>query len=416
MKMNKLFWIILFFLLAACETTPTPSHPKTSPPTSTPPPTNTSITGKEAIPATSEAASSHTNTWIRTFEGSDYGAFFDIVLTPDGNALAVGTTNHLHFPPYSGDALFMKLSLDGDVLWEKTWGGEDYEQAWAVSLAEGGGFYIFGETDSYGAGDRDFFLLKITEDGTEEWYKTYGYAYREWPYGMLQLSNGDLLIYGFTESVITRERNQYVLRLGKDGSILWEYTVESPEEEFVLDALETAEGDLVLAVGIASDGKLVKLDANGQSLWEKRYELPGWQFASQVAQTEDGGFLLAGFVMGSKSQADTWLAHCTPNGELEWETSFGNLAFDDYANSMIQLKDETYLIGAIGNGMLLTRIDANGDILWERSLLGTAVYGARGLIQLEDGGFLVAGFIQIRNGRSYDAIILRTDADGNIEE
>ncbi len=414
--MNKLFWIILFFLLAACETTPTPSHPKTSPPTSTPPPTNTSITGKEAIPATSEATSSHTNTWIRTFEGSDYGAFFDIVLTPDGNALAVGTTNHLHFPPYSGDALFMKLSLDGDVLWEKTWGGEDYEQAWAVSLAEGGGFYIFGETDSYGAGDRDFFLLKITEDGTEEWYKTYGYAYREWPYGMLQLSNGDLLIYGFTESVITRERNQYVLRLGKDGSILWEYTVESPEEEFVLDALETAEGDLVLAVGIASDGKLVKLDANGQSLWEKRYELPGWQFASQVAQTEDGGFLLAGFVMGSKSQADTWLAHCTPTGEMEWETSFGNPAFDDYANSMIQLKDETYLIGAIGNGMLLTRIDANGDILWERSLLGTAVYGARGLIQLEDGGFLVAGFIQIRNGRSYDAIILRTDADGNIEE
>jgi len=416
MKMNKLFWIILFFLLAACEKTPTPSHPKTSPPTSTPPPTNTSITGKEAIPATSEAASSHTNTWIRTFEGSDYGAFFDIVLTPDGNALAVGTTNHLHFPPYSGDALFMKLSLDGDVLWEKTWGGEDYEQAWAVSLAEGGGFYIFGETDSYGAGDRDFFLLKITEDGTEEWYKTYGYAYREWPYGMLQLSNGDLLIYGFTESVITRERNQYVLRLGKDGSILWEYTVESPEEEFVLDALETAEGDLVLAVGIASDGKLVKLDANGQSLWEKRYELPGWQFASQVAQTEDGGFLLAGFVMGSKSQADTWLAHCTPTGEMEWETSFGNPAFDDYANSMIQLKDETYLIGAIGNGMLLTRIDANGDILWERSLLGRAVYGSKGLIQLEDGGFLVAGFIQIRNGRSYDAIILRADADGKVEE
>lgn len=184
----------------------------------------------------------------------------------------------------------------------------------------------------------------------------------------------------------------------------------------MLDALETAEGDLVLAVGIASDGKLVGLDANGQSQWEKRYELPGWQFASQIAQTEDGGFLLAGFAMGSKSQADTWLAHCISTGEMEWETSFGNPAFDDYANSMIQLRDGTYLIGKIGNGMLLTRIDEGGNILWERSLVRTAVYGARGLIQLEDGGFLVAGFIQIRNGRSYDAIILRTDADGNIEE
>jgi len=408
--------VILIILLVACGPAATSSNLETTQPTITSLATNTSVPENAVIPATSEVTISHTTTWVKTFEGSDYGAFLDIVLTPDGNALAVGTTNHLHFPPYSGDALFMKLSLDGDVLWEKTWGGEDYEQAWAVTLAEGGGFYIFGETDSYGAGDRDFFLLKITEDGTEEWYKTYGYAYREWPYGMLQLSNGDLLIYGFTESVTSRERNQYVLRLGKDGSVIWEYTVESPEEELVLDALETAEGDLVLAVGIASDGKLVELDANGQSLWEKRYELPSWQFASQVAQSEDGGFLLAGFVMGSKSQADTWLAHCTSTGEMEWETSFGIPAFDDYANSMIQLKDGTYLIGKIGNGMLLTHIDEDGNILWERSLVGTAVYGTRGLIQLEDGGFLVAGFIQIRNGRSYDAIILRTDADGKVEE
>ena len=310
----------------------------------------------------------------------------------------------------------MNFTLDGNVLWEKTWGGDGYEQAWAVTLAEDGGYYVFGETDSYGAGDRDFFLLKTTEDGNEEWYKTYGYAYREWPYGMLQLSNGNLLIYGFTESETSRERNQYVLRLATDGKVIWEYTVESPEEELVLDALETPEGDLVLAVGIASDGKLVKLDANGQSQWEKRYELPGWQFASQVAQTEDGGFLLTGFVMGSGSQADTWLAHCTSTGELEWETSFGNLSFDDYANSLIQLKDGTYLIGKIGNGMLLTHIDEDGNILWERSLVGTAVYGARELIQLEDGGFLVAGFIQIRNGRSYDAILLRTNADGLVNE
>ena len=417
MKMQKFsVCVILIILLVACGPAATSSNLETTQPTITPLATNTSVPENGVIPATSKVTITHTTTWVKTFEGPDYGTFFDIILIPDGNAFAVGTTNHLHFPPYSGDALFMKLTLDGDVLWEKTWGGEGYEQAWEVTLAEDGGYYVFGETDSYGVGDRDFFLLKITEDGTQEWYKTYGYAYREWPYGMLQLSNGDLLIYGFTESVITRERNQYVLRLGKDGSILWEYTVESPEEEFVLDALETAEGDLVLAVGIASDGKLVGLDANGQSLWERRYELPGWQFASQIAQSEDGGFLLAGFVMGSGSQADTWLAHCTSTGEMEWETSFGNPAFDDYANSMIQLKDGTYLIGKIGNGMLLTHIDEDGNILWERSLIGTAVYGARELVQLEDGGLLVAGFIQIRNGRSYDAIILRTDADGKVEE
>jgi hypothetical protein len=114
--------------------------------------------------------------------------------------------------------------------------------------------------------------------------------------------------------------------------------------------------------------------------------------------------------MSPNQQADTWLAHCTATGELEWETSFGEQSFDDYAQSLIRLNDGTYLIGILGNGMSLKRIDEDGNILWERSLVGNSVYGAKSLIELETGGYLVAGFIQISNGRSYDAILLRTDA------
>jgi hypothetical protein len=304
------------------------------------------------------------------------------------------------------------------VLWERTWGGDGYEQAWSVAPAGNGGYYVFGETDSYGAGGRDFFLLKITEDGTEDWFKTYGGSGREWPYGMLRLSNGDLLIYGLAESGTDGERDQYALRLGLDGEAIWEYSVASPGEELVVDALETADGDLVLDVIVEEDGQLVKLDADGHILWTNRYELAGWQFASQIAQTDDGGFLLAGFSMssGSRRQADTWLARCTPTGELEWQTTFGDAAHDDYATSLIQLKDGTYLLGGIGNGVLLSRVDQDGNALWRRSLVGQAVYGGEGLIELEDGGFLIAGFVQITNGRSYDAILLRTDAEGQVEE
>jgi outer membrane protein assembly factor BamB len=355
------------------------------------------------------------NPWIRTFEGPDYGAFFDFVLTQDGNILAVGATNHLHVPPFSGDAIFMKLTLGGDVLWERTWGGDEYEQAMSVAPAEDGGFYIFGETDSYGAGGRDFFLLKITEDGSEDWFKTYGNERREWPFGMLRLSNGELLIYGLTES-IGGERDEYAIRVAKNGDVIWEYTVEHPGEEFVLDALETPEGDLILAVNVEQDGKLVKLKADGSIVWAHRYELAGWQYPSRVAQAENGEFLLAGFSMSSSPrQADTWLARCTSSGELKWETSFGDSTFDDYANSMIRLSDGTYLIGALANGLLLSRVDGDGNVLWRRSLLEQqTVYGALALSELEDGGYLVAGLIQLVNGRSYDAILLRTDGEGMV--
>ena len=362
--------------------------------------------------------SAGTNTWIRKFEGTDYGAFFDITLTKDGNVFAVGTTNHRHVAPYEGDALFMKLTINGDVLWESKWGGEGYEQAWSVIPANDGGVHVFGETDSYGAGDRDFFLLKLTEDGTEEWFQTYGKERREWPYGMLQLSNGDLLIYGFSEDVDSRERNQYALRVGPKGAVIWEHIVESPYEELILDAIETVEGDIVLATMIREDGQLVKLDADGNMLWTKRYEISGWQFASQIVQTDDGGFLLAGFSMskGSRQQVDTWLAHCTPTGELNWEKSFGDGTIDDYGQSLIQLEDGTYLVGVLGRGMPLSRIDTKGKVLWTRSLFEDFVYGAEALIELDDGGFLVAGFIQKTNGRLYDPIILRTDSEGRVEE
>jgi len=308
----------------------------------------------------------------------------------------------------------MKLTYEGDLLWEQTWGGDGYERAISVELAEDGGYYIFGETDSYGAGDRDFFLLKLTENGTAEWFRTYGRARREWPYGMLLLSSGDLLIYGFTEPLAGSGCNQYVIRVGPDGDVIWEYVSENIGEELVLDALETAGGDLVLAVAVEQDGKLVELDADGNVQWTKRYELPGWQFASQIAQTENGGYFLTGFSMSNSSprQADTWLVQCNSKGDLVWESSFGDPAFDDYATSMVRLNDGTYLIGAIGNGMLLSRVDEDGNLLWRRSLVGQAVYGVMELIELGDGGYLVAGLIELINGRSYDAIILRTDAEG----
>lgn len=393
---------------------PTVSSTATSPPEPTPTSTPRATAGLQ--PTATAGGSS--NTWIRAFEGPNYGTFSDIVLTEDGSILAVGATNYLHFPPYSGDALFVKLTLKGDVLWERTWGGDGYEHAWSVAPAGDGGYYVFGETDSFGAGGRDLFLLKIAEDGTESWFRTYGGSGREWPFGMLPLSNGDLMIYGYTESVEGRTENQYAIRAGTEGDVVWQYTTDSPDDELVIDAVETAEEDLVLAVVTGQDAELVRLDAAGNVRWTKRYELPGWQFASQIIQVDDEGFLLAGFAMssGSRQQADTWLARCTAAGELEWETSFGDPDSDDYAQSLIELDDGTYLIGGIGNGMLLSRIDQDGNILWRRALVGETVYGAEALVELPDGGVLVAGLIQIVNGRSYDAILLRTDAEGWVGE
>ena len=370
-----------------------------------------------ALVMMSLAAAAAAQTWMRTFEGPGYGALFGVTLAPNGEILAVGATNHRHVAPYSGDALLMRLTLDGTVVWERAWGGSGYEQAWAVTPAEDGGFLVFGETDSFGAGDRDFFLLKIADDGSEAWVRTYGRAHREWPYGMLPLAGGDLLIYGFTTAG-DGGRQQDAVRTTASGEVVWEYIAGDAREEFVLDAIETSEGDLVLCLCIDEDGGLVKLDAEGNVLWSKRFELPGWQFPSCIAPADGGEFLLAGFSMSEtpRRQADTWLVRCSAEGEVVWQTTFGDPASDDYAQSILPLGDGTYLIGGLGNGMPLSLVDEKGNVLWNRLLAGSRVHGAEDLLALENGGVVIPGFVQITNGRSYDAILVRTDAEGRVSD
>ena len=365
--------------------------------------------------ATPTPAAGPMEPWSRIFEGSDYGALFDIILTPDNNILAVGASNYLHFPPYSGDVLMIWLSQEGEIFRERNWGGEGYESALSVTLTEAGGYLVFGETDSYGAGDRDFFLLKIDEEGNQEWFQTFGGARREWPFGMLPLSNGDLLLYGFRQNADGTIRDPIALRVDREGNLVWEYSPSSPEEDIVLDAVETAEANIILTMNIEEDGGLLKLDADGNMLWNVRYELEGWQYPSKVLQTEDGGFLLAGFSESRSGEIDTWIAHSNPEGELEWETTLDNPAFD-YAIELISLEDGTFLIGGLGDNLPLYCIDGEGNLLWERFPGEEAIYGATGLLELSNGGFLVAGFIELRSGYSYDAILIRTDPEGRLGE
>ncbi len=369
------------------------------------------------IVATIAAGPLISSTWLRILEGPSYGALLDAVLVDDRYVIGVGATNHLHMPPYSGDALVMKFDVvDGATVWERTWGESGYEQAWGITPAPGGGYYVLGETDSRGAGNRDFFLLKMSAEGEELWARTYGTPAREWPFGLLLLNDGDLLIYGRTESD-GEDEDAYALRVDLEGDAVWEYADHTAEDVLILDAVEDASGQIILCTAVGEDGALTALDGDGRQVWTQRYELDGWQFASSIAAEADG-FLLAGFAMvddGSHRQADVWLAKTSSSGELEWHKTFGESVEDDYAQSLRRVSDGTYVVGGLGRGMPLWKVDGSGTVLWEQRLDDSSVYAARTILELSGGGFVVPGLKSIVNGRSYDAVLARTDGRGRLE-
>ena len=353
-------------------------------------------------------------TWARVIGGSEYGALFAVVDCDDGQVLAVGATNHVHSPTREGDVLLMRFTVDGETLWERTWGGTEFEQAWAVAQAEAGGFYVFGETASLGAGERDFFLLRIDEDGSEVWVRTYGGPQREWPFGMLALSDGDLLLYGSTIHEAGGREALYALRVAADGEVVWEFFDDADEDRFISGATETPQGDLALSVAGLDNGGLVKLSAEGEVLWARTYELADSQYPTEVIQNDGGGFLLAGYYAGQASgqRADVWLAGCSPSGELEWQKTFGSRLLDDYALSLLRLANGSVLIGGFGLGMPLWCVSESGEILWESHPMRSSTYGAFGLLEAPDGSLLVSGMRMI--SRSADATMLHVDQAGQL--
>jgi outer membrane protein assembly factor BamB len=355
-------------------------------------------------------------TWVLSLDGPDYGALMDAVL--DGETiLAVGTTNHRHFPPYQGDVLIVRVNAAGEVIWERTWGGDGYEQAWAVSPTVGRDFLVFGETDSQGSGDRDFFLMRIDSAGETLWVKTYGGPFREWPFGMLALANGDALLFGRTQGQVGGPEDLYALRVTASGDVVWEYGVSRPANEIIPDALETSSGDLVLCGSSDEDPLLIKLTADGDTVWEVRHELPGWQFGSGIAPAAGGDFLVAGFrmVTDGRSHADVWMARFSSDGEMRWETSFGRPGEDDYAHTLRRSSDGNYLIGGLGNGLPLFKVDDTGTVLWESRISDDAVHVAGTVVEAENGEIVVAAAKQIEPGRSYDALLVKVDRNGRAE-
>ena len=105
--------------------------------------------------------------WARTYGGSDFDRAFFIQQTSDGGYVAAGYTA-------SGgagisDFWVLKLSLAGVIEWQHTYGGSGDDVAYAVQETSDGGYVVAGYTDSFGAGESDYWILKLTSEGDVEW-------------------------------------------------------------------------------------------------------------------------------------------------------------------------------------------------------------------------------------------------------
>lgn len=374
-----------------------------------------------ATPSVLGLADEGSGTWLRIYEGEDYGAFFDIALTDDGHVLIVGASFHSQTATTLGDVLVAKLSMDGEILWENTYGGDAHDQGLYLEKTVDGGYLIFGETESMGAGGRDLYLLQIDAQGVLVWEQTFGGAETEWAKDMIPLADGGFLLLGETNSY-NQDFDVYLVRLNADGTEAWSTTLDTGLNESGTAVLEAPNGDLlVLAVisysggssGMYRDSRLYRLNSAGDVLWSTLYRGDDKQAGDAMAWTTDGDIVIAGLselLSYSTALFDYWLARVdAETGELQWSLIEGSKYADDYGLSMSANNEGTFLVSGLGRGFPTLKFDETGNVAWIRNATSDlGIYAGFAVLELEDGSYMIPGFKYLqRPGDAFDAVLLR---------
>jgi hypothetical protein len=201
-----------------------------------------------------------------------------------------------------------KQSLDpmgGALAWSRTYGGTSSEIAYSVVQTSDGGYVLAGDTSSFGAGGRDFWLVKTNSTGHMLWSQTYGGTDEDVAYSVVETLDGGYALAGRTHSFGPGWCNFWLVKTDSAGTMLWNQTYGTGDNS-ARSVVQTSDGGYALAGYSHGDFSLVKTDSAGTMLWDRTYGRPGRDGAYSMVQTSDGGYALAGVTTVYIAQ-DPWV-------------------------------------------------------------------------------------------------------------
>jgi len=356
--------------------------------------------------------------------------FLGIRKTSDGGMAFAGNTTSFHS---GGDFDFFLTKTDdaGVVEWQKLYRNAGNEFFYSMQQTSDGGYILAGQTDSNDA-DGDVFAIKTDSQGEIVWQKTYGGTAADFASSVIETSDGGFVFYGATKSYGTGIPAQYniiVIKVNSSGDVAWQYVyggtaMDMPNTPDLIK--QTSDGGYVFACDSvsfsgASDLWVVKLNSLGVIEWQKVYHGLGGG-ASGVVVLSGGGYLIGGDVNSfGAGDFDYWILQLTSSGEIVWQKTYGGAAYDANVN-LIETSHGDYFasgnaksFGAGDQDVWAMRLDTSGNILWQKAYGGTGTEHVFGIPQeMNDGSFIMGAYSSSTFTEDYSPWILKVAPDGTI--
>lgn len=235
--------------------------------------------------------------WQKTYGGFEEDSARAVIETRLGNYIVTGET--YSFGQGAADFWVLKLMPNGSVNWQKTLGGPSDDVACSVTQAIDGGYAVAGYTSSFGRGLKDIWLIKLSKEGEIEWQKTYGGKKDDAANCITATLDGGFIVCGYTESFGRGGRDIWILKLDGMGDIQWQKSLGQKNDEEANCIQQTLNLGFVLC-GWTDEGAdrkvalVVCLTDEGKIDWQHRYALGYDEIAYSIRQTRNGRYYWLG--------------------------------------------------------------------------------------------------------------------------
>jgi len=282
-----------------------------------------------------------------------------------------------------------------------------------------------------------FLLSGFASFGQIQICRSYGGPDDEQGYALVEAPGGGYVMAGQTKSFGTGGVDVYVVKVDAQGDIVWTRTVGGSGDDYAFSMVATSDGGYMLGGNTSSYGAgsddfyFIKLDANGTVQWTKSVGGTGSDRGWEVVQTTDGGYAMAGQTTSfGAAPMDIYVVKLDASGNLLWDKRYGNSP-SDIAYSLTATSDGGlavcgssyyFIMGnlpASTNEYYILKLDSNGGLEWTRFIRdpnapNTYPDYARSIIQTSDGGYMVSGEAgRKKNSGGYVPKIFLVKLDGS---
>ncbi|MCK9450984.1 MAG: T9SS type A sorting domain-containing protein [Bacteroidales bacterium] len=341
-----------------------------------------------------------------------------------------------------GDIWLVRSDANGQMLWEKTYGGSENDNSWSILPTPDDGFLLFGDTFSadgdvgLNKGGCDLWVVKTDSLGNLEWEQSYGGSMNDYANDAIIAHDGGYILIGRTYSSdgdVSFNHgftDVWVVKISAEGNLEWEHSYGGTELDSGSCISRTSDGGYIIGgTTLSRDGDVlctkgisaalvIKIDALGEIQWLQCYGGSYFEGADDFIQTGDGGYIFLGGttssdgdvigyhgIPGEANTMDKWLVKLDASGQIEWQRCIGGTGFDK-SKIIRQLSDGGYLVGGSsssrngdvtcnqsdpsGYTVILYKISSIGEIEWTKCL-GSQVNNFLGDLHIySDYHFLLA--------------------------